>query len=227
MVGPGIRSVGRRRAPHPTRRRKRYIVDSDARYRPSSASRGTSCLGERWPYSALVKRANSSVSSRALSAFPGRCRGPHRPSSASGRRFQRWIVRAETPITGHRRGVEPRRSRPRSRQPRLRLVLLVGVVVLVRLQGLEFLLSTSNAAASASAFSFRASSRSSVRIRFIVASEARPSSPSASRHCSYSARSTASRWRKSVSSAPVSVLAFARIRIFSSIDQSPSGASPA
>ena len=38
-------------------------------------------------------------------------------------------------------------------------------------------MSTSNAAASASAFSFRASSRSSVRIRFMVASEARPSSP--------------------------------------------------
>jgi hypothetical protein len=61
-------------------------------------------------------------------------------------------------------------------------VLLVGVGVLVLLQGLEFFLSTSKAAASASAFSFRASSRSSVRIRFIVASDAR--SLRARRHCS-------------------------------------------
>lgn len=102
-------------------------------------------------------------------------------------------------------------------------MLLVGVGVLVLLQGLEFFLSTSNAAASASAFSFRASSRSSVRIRFIVASDARPSSPRASRHCSYSACITPSRWRKSVSSAPVKVLAVAKIRIFSSIDQSRLG----
>ena len=39
------------------------------------------------------------VSSRALSALPGRCRGPQRRSSASGWRFQRWIVRAERPTT--------------------------------------------------------------------------------------------------------------------------------
>ena len=102
-------------------------------------------------------------------------------------------------------------------------MLLVGIVVLVRLQSLEFFLSTSRAAASASAFSFRASSRSSVRIRFTVASDARPSSPRASRHCSYSACSMPPRWRKSLNSAPVRVLAFARIRIFSSMDQSRFG----
>jgi hypothetical protein len=102
-------------------------------------------------------------------------------------------------------------------------VLLVDVDVLVLLHDLEFFLSTSNAAASASAFSFRASSRSRARIRFVVASEARPSSLKASRHCSYAAWSTPSRRRKSVSSAPVRLLAFARIRIFSSIDQSRRG----
>jgi hypothetical protein len=102
-------------------------------------------------------------------------------------------------------------------------VLLAGVGVLVLLQRQEFFLSTSKAAASASAFSFRASSRSSVRIRLMVASEARPSSPRASRHCPYSACNTPSHCRKSVSSAPVSVLALARIRIFSPIDQSRLG----
>jgi hypothetical protein len=63
-------------------------------------------------------------------------------------------------------------------------VLLVGVDVLVLLQVLEFLLEYQKAAASASAFSFRASSRSSARMRLIVASDARPSSPRANRHCS-------------------------------------------
>ena len=102
-------------------------------------------------------------------------------------------------------------------------MFLVAAGVLVLLERLQFFLSTSNAAASASAFSFRASSRSSARIRFIVASDARPSSRRASRHCSYSACRTPSRRRHSVSSAPVRVLAFARIRIFSSIDQSRFG----
>jgi hypothetical protein len=54
--------------------------------------------------------------------------------------------------------------------------ILVGVDVLILLQGLEFF-STSKAAASASAFSFRASLRSSVRIRLIVLSEAALSHP--------------------------------------------------
>ncbi len=49
--------------------------------------------------SALVMRASTWVSSRALRALPGRCRGPHRRSSTSGWRVQRWIVRGDTPIT--------------------------------------------------------------------------------------------------------------------------------
>ena len=60
-----------------------------------------------------------------------------------------------------------------------------------------FFLSTSSAAASASAFSLRASSRSSTRMRLVVASEARPSSAKARRHCSYSASSSPSRSRRS------------------------------
>jgi len=38
-----VRSSGGRRVLNPTRRRSRYMVDSDARYCPASASRGTNC----------------------------------------------------------------------------------------------------------------------------------------------------------------------------------------
>jgi len=54
-------------------------------------------------------------------------------------------------------------------------------------QDVQFFLSTSSAAASASAFSLRASSRSSWRMRLVVAVEAAPPSSMARRHCSYSA----------------------------------------
>ena len=119
-------------------------------------------------------------------------------------------------------GGVPRLAGLHEARPRSRLALLVGVDVLVLHHRLEFFLSTSSAAASASAFSLRASSRSRARIRFVVARPARLS-PSASRHCSYSACSTPSRCRRSVNLAPVSALPVARIRIFSSIDQSRLG----
>lgn len=81
-----------------------------------------------------------------------------------------------------------------------------------------FFLSTRSAAASASAFSFSASSRSSLWIRLVVAMDARPSSSSASRHCSSSAKSKPFCSRKLLSSVPESFCASPRTRIFSSID---------
>jgi len=56
-------------------------------------------------------------------------------------------------------------------------------------------------------------------MRLVVAIETRPSSSSASRHCSSSARSSPSFSRRAVSSVPVTFLASARTRTFSSIDQ--------
>jgi hypothetical protein len=96
-----VRSTGGRWAPKPTRFCKRYIVDSEARYVPSSASRGTNCLGGRCPYCGLVMTARTCFSSASVSAFPGRHRGPHRRSSPPGRSLQRSIVRAEIPMLRH------------------------------------------------------------------------------------------------------------------------------
>jgi hypothetical protein len=101
-------------------------------------------------------------------------------------------------------------------------VLLVRVVVLVLLQGLEFFLSPSNAAVSASAFSFRASSRSSLRIRFICCQRRPPFLAQRKSPLPVLRLQETLALRKSVSSAPVRV-ALARIRIFSSIDQSRRG----
>ena len=188
---------------------------------PSSASRGTSCLGGRCPYRALVMTARSCASSAAVSALRGRRRGPHRRSSPPGWPRQRSIVRAEIPMTRTRR-LEPRARRLRlgkSREDHRSFSSSVPSPSPSHSR-FTFFLSTSSAAASASAFSFRASSRSSARMRLVVASEARPSSAKARRHCSYSASSSPSRSSSSVSSAPVSRPALARIRIFSSIDHS-------
>ena len=172
-----VRSLGRRRALKPTRRSRAVHRRTRTRIPPFVRQYGTSCLGERWPFVALVMRARTCASSRALGALPRRWRGPTAvvglrtalPALDRSRRHADHPTRGMEPCAGDLGLVRP--SGPS------RLVLLVGVDVLVLLQGLEFFLSTSNAAASASALSFRASSRSSIRIRFIVASDARPSSP--------------------------------------------------
>jgi hypothetical protein len=83
----------------PWRRCRRYIVDSDARYSPSSASCGTSCFGERPAYRELVSTLMTCASSTAESALDGRWCGPHRPSSPSGCARQRSMVLVERPTT--------------------------------------------------------------------------------------------------------------------------------
>ena len=121
----------------------------------------------------------SCISSVGLRAFAGRRCGPHRRSSACGALRQRSMVRAEIPAILHaalKRAPLDRalpmpvginsRSALRRRRPR-------------RDEPSRSFFSTSSAAASANAFSLRASSRSSWRIRWLVALEARPSSCSA------------------------------------------------
>src|SRR5512146_2216539 len=74
-----------------------------------------------------------------------------------------------------------------------------------------FFLRMSKAAASARAFSFRASSRSSCLMRFVVAIEEFPSSCRAERHRSSSPRVTSSRARDAVSCSPSSSAVAAKI----------------
>src|SRR5471030_392982 len=64
-----VRIMGRFLLRKPWRRCRRYMVDSDARYTPSSASCGTSCLGESCAYRELLSTpitCDSSAGERAL-----------------------------------------------------------------------------------------------------------------------------------------------------------------
>src|SRR5437773_12335779 len=113
----------------------------------------------------------ASACSAGVSVFGGHLRGPQRPSSpalSSVRHLS--TVRDEIPIIEQ----TPSRRAPAAwasdTPPESLLALLVGVVVLVLLvEVLHLFLSTNRAAASARAFSLRASSRSSLRIRLVVA----------------------------------------------------------
>lgn len=73
----------------PRRRCKRWSVDSEATYKPSSASRGTSCRGGRWAYRELPSRVRICCSSMGERALRGRLCGPCRASSHPGCSLQR------------------------------------------------------------------------------------------------------------------------------------------
>lgn len=107
------------------------MVDSDARYRPSSASFGTTCFGDRSRYSGEFTTSSTFVRSAGVSAFARRLRGPARPSSPPSAPRHRWVVRSVKPSTSQacsRRApaatassMSPRitsRSRRRVRRPR-------------------------------------------------------------------------------------------------------------
>jgi hypothetical protein len=150
--------------------------------------------------------------------------GPHGAARSADRRHRDELASARPCAGIRRRSYKPpegQRHRPPPRRPTAGSLLapLVGVVVLDPKRRLELFFRMSSAAASARAFSLRASSRSSPRIRFVTALDDRPSSSSARRHCSSSARRTPCCSRNADSCSPVSVAAPARILILSSIVQ--------
>jgi|GEM_PF-5017850 len=82
-------------------RSTRYIVDSEARYSPRSASAGTICLGDESRNSRDVTILTTRRRSLSERLFLGRVRGPARRSWPMSWFFQRWTVRGSIPRTAH------------------------------------------------------------------------------------------------------------------------------
>src|ERR1700688_4516136 len=67
-----VRLIGRFFLRSPWRRCRRYKVDSEASYTPSSASCGTSCFGDSSAYRELVRTLSTCASSAGERALCGR-----------------------------------------------------------------------------------------------------------------------------------------------------------